>query len=90
MSRGQQKIIAIILHLIQRELIKSKTELEPIVLMDDISSELDNDNCNLMLKYLLENSIQTIMTSIENTRFINEKDIIMFHVEQKGDKSNVR
>ena len=90
LSRGQQKIIAIILHLIQRELIKSKTELEPIVLMDDISSELDNDNCNLMLKYLLENSIQTIMTSIENTRFINEKDIIMFHVEQKGDKSNVR
>ena len=53
--------------------------------MDDISSELDNDNCNLMLKYLLDNSIQTIMTSIENTRFINEKDIIMFHVEQKGD-----
>tara|TARA_Y100000748_G_scaffold302778_1_gene305990 strand:+ start:2464 stop:3552 length:1089 start_codon:yes stop_codon:yes gene_type:complete len=90
LSRGQQKVVSIILHLIQRELVCLNTELYPIVLMDDISSELDDDNANLMLKYLIDNSIQTIMTSIENKRFLNNKDVIMFHVEQKGDKSNVR
>ncbi len=90
LSRGQQKIASIILHLLQRELIKIHTEMKPIVLMDDISSELDNDNANLMLKYLLNNNIQTIMTSIENKRFLDEKDLTMFHVEQIGDKSNVK
>ena len=62
----------------------------PILLMDDISSELDKDNANLMLKYLISKNIQTIMTSIEKKRFSGEKDVFMFHVEQKGDKSNVR
>ena len=54
LSRGQQKIISIILHLIQREIIKTNTELDPILLMDDISSELDKENSNLMLKYLIK------------------------------------
>ena len=90
LSRGQQKIVSIILHLIQRELIQNKTNTNPILLMDDISSELDKDNANLMLKYLISKGIQTVMTSIEKKRFSGEKDVFMFHVEQKGDKSNVR
>ena len=90
LSRGQQKVVSIILHLIQRELIQNKTNTKPILLMDDISSELDKDNANLMLKYLLSKGIQTVMTSIEKKRFSGEKDVFMFHVEQKGDKSNVR
>ncbi len=90
LSRGQQKVASIILHLMQRELIKKKTDTNPILLMDDISSELDKDNANLMLKYLINKSVQTVMTSIEKKRFKNEKDVFMFHVEQKGDMSNVR
>ena len=90
LSRGQQKVVSIILHLIQRELIQTKTSTNPILLMDDISSELDKDNANLMLKYLINKSIQTVMTSIEKKRLSGEKDVFMFHVEQKGDKSNVR
>ena len=58
--------------------------------MDDISSELDKDNANLMLKYLRSKGIQTVMTSIEKKRFSGEEDVFMFHVEQKGDRSNVR
>lgn len=90
LSRGQQKIVSIILHLIQRELIQHKTNTKPILLMDDISSELDKDNANLMLKYLRSKGIQTVMTSIEKKRFSGEEDVFMFHVEQKGDRSNVR
>jgi DNA replication and repair protein RecF len=90
LSRGQQKIASIILHLVQREIIKNDTGISPILLMDDISSELDKDNANLMLKYLINNSIQTIMTSIENNHFSSTDVVCMFHVEQKGDLSNVR
>ena len=90
LSRGQQKIVSIILHLIQRDLIHLETGTNPILLMDDISSELDKDNANLMLKYLISKRIQTVMTSIEKKRFSGEKDVFMFHVEQKGDKSYVK
>ena len=90
LSRGQQKIISIILHLIQREIIKINTGSDPILLMDDISSELDKENSNLMLKYLIDNSVQTIMTSIEKAHFSAHKDVFLFHVEHKGDTSYVK
>ena len=58
--------------------------------MDDISSELDKENSNLMLKYLIDNSVQTIMTSIERAHFATQKDVFLFHVEHKGDTSYVK
>ena len=90
LSRGQQKIISIILHLIQREIIIEHTDLTPILLMDDISSELDKENANLMLKYLVDNSVQTIMTSIDISHYSNHKDVFLFHVEHSGEFSNVK
>ena len=90
LSRGQQKIISIILHLIQREIIIEHTHLTPILLMDDISSELDKENANLMLKYLVDNSVQTIMTSIDISHYSNHKDVFLFHVEHSGEFSNVK
>ena len=90
LSRGQQKIISIILHLIQREIIRSHTDMEPILLMDDISSELDKENANLMLKYLIDKRVQTIMTSIEKSHFEAQKDVFLFHVEHKGEASHVK
>ena len=90
LSRGQQKIASIILHLIQREIIIEHTNLTPILLMDDISSELDKENANLMLKYLIDKSVQTIMTSINFSHYSNYKDVFLFHVEHNGECSNVK
>ena len=90
LSRGQQKIISIIMHLIQREIIIEGTNLTPILLMDDISSELDKENANLMLKYLINNSVQTIMTSINPTYFKEHKDVFLFHVEHNKGCSYVK
>ena len=83
-QEGQQKIISIIFHLIQREIIIEHTNLTPILLMDDISSELDKENANLMLKYLINNSVQTIMTSINFSHLVDLNDIVLFHVEHNG------
>ena len=90
LSRGQQKIISILLHLIQRDIIKKATDIEPVLLMDDVSSELDKENSNLMLKYLIDNSVQTIMTSIEKSHFIASNELHLFHVEHKGETSYVK
>jgi len=64
--------------------------MEPILLMDDISSELDKENANLMLKYLIDKRVQTIMTSIEKSHFEDHKDVFLFHVEHKGEASHVK
>ena len=58
--------------------------------MDDISSELDKENANLMLKYLINNSVQTIMTSISFSHFADHNDVALFHVEHNGECSNVK
>ena len=43
-----------------------------------------------MLKYLINNSVQTIMTSIEKAHFGIQKDVFLFHVEHKGETSYVK
>ena len=90
LSRGQQKIASIILHLLQRQIIVDKTNQTPLLLMDDISSELDKENSNLMLKYLIDNRVQSIMTSIDQAHFTNPDNVLMFHVEHNGEVSYVK
>ena len=71
-------------------MIIENTDLTPILLMDDISSELDKENANLMLKYLIDKSVQTIMTSINYSYYSDYKDVFLFHVEHNGECSNVK
>ena len=52
----------------------------PVLLIDDFSSELDKENLDLMLEYLVENSMQVITTTIDPIK--SDKDINLFHVEQ--------
>ncbi|MBL6693493.1 MAG: DNA replication and repair protein RecF [SAR86 cluster bacterium] len=90
LSRGQQKLLSIILHVLQKEIIDEHTLTDTLLLLDDISSELDSDNLKKMLKYLEEHTEQTLMTSITNTSFNDINDLQMFHVEQRGGVSYVR
>ena len=90
LSRGQQKLLSIILHVLQKEIIDEQVAADTLLLLDDISSELDSDNLKIMLKYLLEHTQQTLMTSITNTAFTKINELQMFHVEQKGGITYVR
>lgn len=90
LSRGQQKILSSILHLVSKEFIEESLKIQPIVLIDDICSELDKENQYLMLKYLHNMNTQAILTSIEKIALDPEFNINLFHVEQKGDISNVK
>ena len=90
LSRGQQKVLSCILHLLSKEFIEKSLKIQPLVLIDDICSELDKENQHLMLKYLNNMNTQAILTSIEKIALDPKFNVNLFHVEQKGDISNVK
>jgi DNA replication and repair protein RecF len=66
-SRGQQRTIAISLKLAEMELIRTETGEEPILLLDDVMSELDEER----RRYLMEaiNSEQQVIITTTNLGF---------------------
>ena len=70
-SQGQQKIAIIALKLSEIEIFKRITNTYPIVLLDDIFSELDTKNRNKLINYI-NSDIQVIITA-NDTRGINKK-----------------
>ncbi|PKM51086.1 MAG: DNA replication/repair protein RecF [Firmicutes bacterium HGW-Firmicutes-7] len=70
-SQGQQRTAALSLKLSEIELIKNLGEDKPILLLDDVLSELDESRQN----YLIQNikDIQTIITCTGIEDFINSK-----------------
>ena len=63
-SQGQQRIAVLALKLSEIEIFKKYKETTPILLLDDIFSELDDNKKNNLLKYISKD-IQTIITTTE-------------------------
>jgi len=63
-SQGQQRIAVLALKLAEIEIFKKYKETTPILLLDDIFSELDDKKKNNLLKYISRN-IQTIITTTD-------------------------
>ena len=63
-SQGQQRIAVLAIKLAEIEIFKAYTNTTPILLLDDIFSELDNRKKNNLLKFI-KNNIQTIITTTE-------------------------
>lgn len=80
-SQGQQRTAALSLKLSEIELVKEMIHDTPILLLDDVLSELDFNRQN----YLLDNihDIQTLITCTGLDEFINHRFEInkVFHVE---------
>lgn len=77
-SQGQQRTTALSLKLAEIELIKEETGEYPILLLDDVMSELDDDRQIHLLK-TIENKVQTFVTTttlkhLEN-RLMSEPEI---------------
>ncbi len=70
-SQGQQRTVALSLKLSEIELVKKITNDMPVLLLDDVLSELDSNRQN----YLLNNigNIQTIITCTGLDEFINNR-----------------
>ncbi len=62
-SRGEQRMAVLQLKLAQLEFVKQKTKQRPVLLLDDIFSELDQSHRKKVLQII--DSCQTIITSTE-------------------------
>lgn len=85
-SRGQQKILVSALKLAQGELMRRQQESPPIYLVDDLPAELDSDNREQVLAYLMGLDAQVFATSVSESSLTiggnSPKDPALFHVER--------
>ena len=93
-SQGQQKVAIIALKLSEIEIFKKMTNTYPIILLDDIFSELDIKNRNKLINYI-STGMQVIITSNDtrgiNSKFINSAKIfkvIKGNIIEKVEKDN--
>lgn len=70
-SQGQQRTAALSLKLSEIELVKKITKDNPILLLDDVLSELDSNRQNYLLNSI--GNIQTIITCTGLEEFVNNR-----------------
>ena len=80
-SQGQQRTAALSLKLSEIELVKKITSDNPVLLLDDVLSELDSNRQNYLLNTI--GDIQTIITCTGLDEFVNNRFEIdkVFHIE---------
>ena len=82
-SRGQQKIVAYALIMAQVRLIRELAGRDCLMLVDDLTSELDQDNVGRVLAAVVRVARQVIITSLDPALapLGRETDYTVFHVE---------
>ena len=70
-SQGQQRTVVLALKLSEIDLIEEIVNESPVLLMDDVLAELDDDRQEFLLKSIKENT-QTIITTTGLSAFSNE------------------
>ncbi len=81
-SRGQQKLLAIVMKLVQCEIYKQHHGHPPIVLFDDMSSELDDIAQEYVVSHLKKLGVQVFLTAISDMTVGKSLIDQRFHVEQ--------
>ena len=80
-SRGQLKLTAFALFFAQAKVIKLLTTKEPVLLVDDITAELDRKNVERVIGQLVLQNNQIFITTTDQHLSIGENTGKMFHVE---------
>src|SRR6056297_249055 len=87
-SQGQQRTAALALKLAELEFMKSETGEYPVLLLDDVFSELDKKRRNTLLETITE-KIQTFITSTDLndiSKFSPDKEQVFIVKEGKIEK----
>jgi len=71
LSRGQQKLLILLMFFYFNDILKSKIKAEIIYLIDDITSELDQENLEIVLQEALALKSQLLITAIEGKNIDN-------------------
>ena len=81
LSRGEQKKLSIVFWMLQ-VLVLAKENSDPVVLIDDISSELDQTKINSILDFLTNLNIQIFITDIGNKELpLDPKKTNIYHIK---------
>jgi DNA replication and repair protein RecF len=83
-SRGQKKLVSLVLILGQARLFQKISLQSPILLVDDLRAELDKSTYITILKYINSLGYQSFLTSLDQefNQEIVDMTSMMFHVEQ--------
>jgi len=80
LSRGEQKTLSLVYWMAQ-VLLLVKKNINPVVLIDDISSELDQNKINQTLQFLSALDVQIFITDIGNTPLnISQENTTTFNI----------
>ena len=81
-SRGQQRLVTLELKLAQLAYIKERTGTEPVLLLDDIFSELDNSNIAKILTFAGGHQVIITTTHKEFVEDLGLKEVEMIELEK--------
>lgn len=79
-SQGQQRTGALALKLSELEFLRSETGEYPVLLLDDVMSELDITRRRALLAFLRRERIQTILTATDEAYFPDEAMGVFYRV----------
>lgn len=84
LSRGQEKLAALIMELAQVEHFRTRTQEWPVLLLDDLASELDREHQQRVLDWMFEAGLQVWITGTEVPTSLQGRTEPwhLFHVEQ--------
>lgn len=85
LSRGQLKVLLFALKIAQNNVIRDNGQKQPLLLIDDLASELDTSSTRQIFSFLSNIESQVFITAINADQvspFIPAKKLAMFHVEQ--------
>jgi DNA replication and repair protein RecF len=81
-SRGQIKLFVTILSIAQAKLLKYEKGVNPIILADDLTAELDKKSVTMILELLYDEKMQLFITTTEpDSIWKSHKETSMFHVK---------
>jgi len=82
LSRGEQKLLIALLHIAQSKLLYRRTGKRSLLLVDDLSAELDPENRALLADALKASDCQVFITATNRTALAHvAKPAAVFHVE---------
>jgi DNA replication and repair protein RecF len=81
LSRGQQKLLTLMLLLSQAALLTQVMQTSPIVLLDDLSAELDERHRQKVLDVLADLSVQTFLTATDAHHLEVGQDAVRWSVD---------
>ena len=82
LSRGEQKKLSMLFWIIQ-VLMLVELNIKPIVLIDDVSSELDQEKINFLLGFLIKLEVQIFITDIGNKPLpVDKKKATIYEIDR--------